>query len=254
MSEDLRRAFDAQGFWITPRPIFSTSDLARFAEIIKEHVATLGSAFADEIDKPHIADRRLLEFLLHPAILDLVSAVCGPDIVLGSSHLFAKRPRIGKATPWHNDTAYLQRFLTAPEQAVNVWISIDGSHPGNGCMRVLPASHRLTLSHLHVPIPDSDQYVLSRHLPDVDDAKAVDVVMRPGHASLHHPSILHGARPNTSETARTGLVGRFLPAYVKVLEPLPQGHELWLARGCSHGLNHYRHWPQATTARGGFPS
>jgi ectoine hydroxylase-related dioxygenase (phytanoyl-CoA dioxygenase family) len=238
----LSASFAEQGFWVAPEPLLASDDLSRLRAIVADHVAAQGGRFADEIDKPHLADERLLEFLLSPPILDLVSVLCGPDIVLGSSHLFAKRPRVGKATPWHDDTAYLRRFLSEPGRVVNVWISVDGSGRNNGCMRVLPGSHLLQEQRPHVPVSDTERFVLSRYLPDVDDAAATDILLRPGQVSLHHPSILHSARSNTSGAPRTGLVGRFLPPDVMVYEPLPAGHKLWLARGRSHGKNTYQHW------------
>ncbi|MFC7483057.1 phytanoyl-CoA dioxygenase family protein [Luedemannella flava] len=195
---------EADGFWITPHQVFSGVDLARLSQLILEEISARGTSFADEIDKPHLADERLLEFLLDPKVLDLVAAVCGPDVVLGSSHLFAKRPIVGKATPWHNDTAYLHRFLDAPERTVAVWISVDGSWPDNGCLRIIPGSHRLPAAGAHVAVEDPDRFVLSRYLPDINDAMAVDVVLPPGHVSLHHPSVLHSARPNRSNRPRTG--------------------------------------------------
>ena len=60
----------------------------------------------DEFDTPHFEDRRLLDFLLAPQVLDLVECIVGPDILLWSSHFISKDPLIGRATPWHEDSAY----------------------------------------------------------------------------------------------------------------------------------------------------
>ena len=65
-----------------------------------------GEKRGDEFDTPHFGDRRLLDYLLAPTVLDLVECIIGPNIVLWSSHFISKDPYIGRATPWHEDSTY----------------------------------------------------------------------------------------------------------------------------------------------------
>ena len=57
---------------------------------------------------PHLIeiDRSWLGYAQHPAILDVVERILGPDIVVWGSALFCKRATGGKATPWHQDGQY----------------------------------------------------------------------------------------------------------------------------------------------------
>jgi hypothetical protein len=50
---------------------------------------------------------------------------------------------------------------------------------------------------------------------EVDEAKAVDVVLQPGEMSLHHVKLFHGSNPNRSHGRRIGFAVRYVPTYVR---------------------------------------
>jgi hypothetical protein len=50
---------------------------------------------------------------------------------------------------------------------------------------------------------------------EVDEAKAVDVVLQPGEMSLHHVKLFHGSNPNRSPDRRIGFAVRYVPTYVR---------------------------------------
>jgi non-heme Fe2+,alpha-ketoglutarate-dependent halogenase len=54
---------------------------------------------------------------------------------------------------------------------------------------------------------------------EVDEAQAIDLVLRPGEMSLHHIWIVHGSRPNISSTPRIGLATRYVSTEVKQDSP-----------------------------------
>ena len=74
-----------------------------------------------------------------PEILDMVAQVIGDDIALWNSSFFAKPARVGNKTPWHQDGEY---WPIRPLATCTVWIAIDASTTKNGCLRVIPGSHR----------------------------------------------------------------------------------------------------------------
>ena len=83
-------------------------------------------------------------------------------------------------------------------------------------MRVIPGSHTVD------QLPHRDTYgpnnLLTRGQEvavEVDESKAVDVVLAPGQFSLHHVRLVHGSEPNTSDEPRIGFAIRYLPTYVK---------------------------------------
>ena len=46
---------------------------------------------------------------------------------------------------------------------------------------------------------------------DVDEAEAIDVVLKAGEFSLHHVLMAHGSHPNTTDNRRIGLAIRYIP-------------------------------------------
>ena len=60
------------------------------------------------------------------------------------------------------------------------------------------------------------------HLDDQTLARAVDLELRPGEASVHHGSVMHGSNPNFSTERRCGLVVRYCPPKVRLAAGVPR--------------------------------
>jgi ectoine hydroxylase-related dioxygenase (phytanoyl-CoA dioxygenase family) len=231
--------FRTNGYLLPPKQLFSPELLQRLESIFEEHLADKGDKLSDELDTPHFRDPRLLEFLLSAEVLDLVEPLVGPDIALWSSHFISKDPYTGRATPWHEDSAYWEGRLSEYDRIVTVWLAIGGpSNRENGCMRVIPGTHHNGFS-VYRP---TDKTVQTFHaeIVDVDESKAVDFELERGQCSLHDGRIIHGAKPNTGRLRRTGYTMRYFPASVKVM-PVEQnrGWKIWLARGKDLAGNTY---------------
>ena len=115
------------GYFLYHKPLFAPEKFSRLEKIFEEHLAEKGSKLSDELDTPHFRDPRLLEFLLSDEPLDLVEPLIGPNIGLWSSHFISKDPYSGRATPWHEDSAYWKGRLSAYDNIITVWLAIDHS-------------------------------------------------------------------------------------------------------------------------------
>ncbi len=217
------------------RQVLEPARLREMTAYIDGFIAEMSQIMRPEhLDKPHVWDRRFLEFCTTPALLDHVEALIGPDIVLFSSHLICKAKGDGLAVPWHQDAIY---WDLEPVDVVTLWLAIDESTVENGCMRVVPGTHtRGALE--HVQEKDPAGLVLDRGLkPEfVDESRAVNIELRPGDCSFHAPYIIHGSTPNRSPKRRCGYTMRFMPATTKMLRngPLSKwfaNHPLFLLRG-----------------------
>ena len=202
--------FRANGYLLPRQQVFAPDRLDALEAIFDEHLADKGDKLSDELDTPHFRDPRLLEFLLADEVLDLVEPLIGPDIALWSSHFISKDPRVGRATPWHEDSAYWNGRFSSYDHIVTVWLALGPSNRENGCMRVIPGSHTGGGFSDYVP---TDMTVQTFHaeIPGVDESKAVDFELERGQCSLHDGRIVHGAKPNTSDIRRTGCGGRRAP-------------------------------------------
>ena len=170
----------------------------------------------DFILGPHVTsgygiegDPAWLDFARDPAILDMLEQVMGPDIILWGVTIFGKPAGVGKATPWHQDGDY---YPIEPLETTTVWVSLDGSYRENGCMRVIPRSHRERKVFKHHWEEKPDQtlaQVIDKDQADL--SKAVEIELEPGQMSLHDVYMVHGSQPNHSDKRRMGLVLRYMP-------------------------------------------
>jgi hypothetical protein len=232
--------FRADGYLLPHRQLFSPDKLDALEAIFEEHLADKGDKLSDELDTPHFRDRRLLDFLLSDEVLDTVEPLVGPDIALWTSHFISKDPFTGRATPWHEDSAYWNGRFDTYDRIVTVWLALGPSNRDNGCMRVIPGSHLGGGFHDNYVATDMSVQTFHAEIADVAEDKAAYFELEPGQSSLHDGRIVHGAAANTGSVRRTGYTMRYFPASVKVL-PVEKndGWKIWLARGEDSAGNTY---------------
>src|SRR5207245_1646935 len=132
-------------------------------------------------------------------LLDIAEQYIGPDIALFASHYICKPPYDGQPVLWHQDGSY---WPLEPMRVITLWLAVDDSLPENGCMRVIPRTHHLGLQELQRRT-DVENVLSSQIDPAmVDESKAVDLVLRAGDVSVHHPNVIHGSNRHTSTNRR----------------------------------------------------
>lgn len=220
--------YEAAGYTLFKEPVLSADAFSRLKAIFEEDLAKYGE---DGLDVIHFKDARLLEFLLSDAILNLVEPVVGSDIGLWSSHFISKPPRVGKATPWHEDSAYWDGRITTMAGICTVWLAIDEATPENGCMRVIPGTHRHGFSDYHAVDTAANIFGTEINADSIDESKAVYFSLQSNECSLHEARLIHGAQANTSDKRRCGYTMRYFPTTSRVIPEKNVGHKIWLARG-----------------------
>jgi ectoine hydroxylase-related dioxygenase (phytanoyl-CoA dioxygenase family) len=151
-----------------------------------------------------------------PAILDCVEPLVGPDILLFGSRFFCKYgPDTSHRVSWHQD---LDSWGLEPPVAVTVWYAIDRSDEENGCMQVIPGSHRGAPLRKHRTGADEGN-MLGRgqhlRLDGQEVASARPVVLDPGEISIHDGALMHASMPNATDRRRCGLAIRYVPCHVR---------------------------------------
>lgn len=219
-----------------PVPVLTAEEAARYRACLDELVARLGGQpKPSDMSQPQLHFRWASELATHPAVLDVIEDVLGPDILVHSASIFSKPPRSRSYVSWHQDGAYWG--LSEPG-VTSAWIALSDSTPENGCLRVVPGSHtRRVLPFTETPGAADNLLASGLEVAvEVDEAAARDVVLRPGEMSLHHVDIVHGSNPNRSAIQRVGFAVRYVaPRVAQTLEH----HEVLLARG-RDDHHHYR--------------
>ncbi len=143
-------------------------------------------------------------------IVELVSDVIGHDVILWGCHVFCKPAAEGYETPWHQEGHY---WPIRPLANCTVWVALESSTVANGCLRVIPGSHRDQRLHEHLHEDRNDVTLNQRMVAgSFDETQAVDIELEPGQMSLHDVYMIHGAKANTSTQRRTGVALRYMPS------------------------------------------
>ena len=180
-------------------PILSAEEVRDFHAEVDKTCAALGGRVT-RLDQPHYYFRWAWELSTHPRILNCMEQLIGPNIMLKSTRLFYKFGSSDSFVGWHQD-GLTEQLAAAHVPAI--WLGLTPATAENGCLRVVPRSHRLGLVP-HADFPDRDNLTTQGATAQVPIAAPHDVVMRAGEMSLHHPLMLHASNPNRSTEARIG--------------------------------------------------
>ena len=195
--------------------------------------------------------RDFLDLARDPVILDLVEQVIGPDIILWGCQIFCKPGGDGMEVPWHQDGHY---WPIRPLATCTVWLALDPSKIANGCLRVIPGSHRGRRLHEHLREDRTDIVLNQAVKPGLFDPNtALDVELESGQMSLHDVYLIHGSNPNRSGKRRAGVAIRYMPGTSVLVRDLMKPsaasgytvdfatRPIWLLRGTDRtGLNDFR--------------
>jgi non-heme Fe2+,alpha-ketoglutarate-dependent halogenase len=227
LAREAVQQYEMDGY-LSPLQILSSDEVARYRGEVEALYAELARTGSTRLPtQTHLHFRWAYDLITHPRILDAVEAIVGPNILVHATTIFGKQPGDGKFVSWHQDGYYMR--LSRPA-FVSAWVALTDSATDNGCLRVVPGSHR-TGRVAHGETARSAQNLLTSGMEvsaGVDERDAVDVELKPGETSLHHVDLVHGSRANTSGRPRIGFAIRY------VAPDVTQGvwhHPVLLARG-----------------------
>jgi non-haem Fe2+, alpha-ketoglutarate-dependent halogenase len=197
---------------LCPITVLSGGETQRFREALEQQEQYMGG-YLKRMDNCHLFFRWAYELAMQPAVLDVLEDLLGPDLFVHSTRIFYKHPHDPSYVSWHQDGLY-SSLNSKP--APSAWIALSDSNEENGCLRVVPGSHR-TGKQPHVETYAANNLLnhgeeISVH---VDESTVRDLVLRPGQMSLHHVDLIHGSNPNRSDTKRIGFAVSYITPEVR---------------------------------------
>lgn len=213
---------------VFPVRVLSEDEAASFRGAV-ESLASLCAGAAKRLDNLHLFFGWAHRLATRPALLDAVEGILGDDLLVDGTLVFRKPPRDSGYVSWHQDSVYSGWHLTP---SVSAWVALTASERANGCMRVIPGSHKRGLLDHADARDDANMLFRGETVAAVDESLAQDVLLRPGEMSLHHSTLVHGSNPNTSDGPRIGFIVRFVTSRIRDRE-----RPLMRARGqadCGH--------------------
>lgn len=210
-----------QGF-ISPIRVISEQE----ALSIKDELEQVEKEFPEEINSESRNNLHLsfafLDALAHNKIIvDAIEDLIGPDISLWASVMFIKEPSSKQYVSWHQDATYMGLdSLDFPTP----WIALSPSNLETGCMTMIAGSHKTKIQNHEDTFAENNILTRGQVIQDVDESKAVDLILQPGEMSIHHGAVIHGSQPNNSNQRRIGFsLQSYMPNNVKQIV----GRNLW---------------------------
>ena len=207
LSEDTIAALRAKtDAWIEQSRRISATDAV--FELGEGHAAD--APRLERIKAPHAVDSAFLDLIREPALVEVMTALLGPDVRLQNSKLNIKSTGAA-AVEWHQDWAF---YPHTNDDVLAVGVMLDDMTLDNGPLMIVPGSHTGPIYDHHSQgffcgaIADEVSVSFLRH--------AVPITGRAGSVSFHHARVLHGSDRN-----RSGKPRRLLLYEVAAADALP---------------------------------
>lgn len=220
-----RDAYEDQGFVRLPGfapPSTCDAMLERVIEITNDPgsaivlpEANLDGREVSKVFKLH-RDSVFADFCRDAKVTDLVAELVGSEQLdcFLSQFIFKNPGAWGQ--PWHQDSYY---FPFEPARPITgVWLAVSEATLTNGCLHVVPGSHREPV-HEHVPDARPGANYGYVEIVDHDMSGSVPVLMDPGDLLLFDSHLMHRSTDNQSAGIRAAMVYHYAATGTRELRP-----------------------------------
>lgn len=168
------------------------------------------------VHQPHFISPVMLKYVKHPRLAGVLSQLTGAHLAHwdGSvkcmqSMLFVKPPGF-QGQAWHQDEIYIP---TRDRSLIGAWIALDEATVDNGCLWILPGSHRSGYLYPQRPHDQPDEFDSAAESYGFDDAGEIPVEVPAGAVVFFNGYLLHRSRKNRSTGYRRVLVNHYMNAW-----------------------------------------
>lgn len=144
------------------------------------------------------------DILWNSRFLIPASQILGGKVRFWHDQLFVKPALDGGVVAWHQDYSYWTR--TKPVAHLSCWIGLDNSTLENGCLHYVPRSHKWNLLPKGNLAGDMNAILEVLSEEQKQDFQPIPIELKAGHASFHHPFLVHGSFENKSNRPRHAIV------------------------------------------------
>ena len=164
------------------------------------------------IHQPHFVSPVIEQYVKHPKISGILSQITASHLPYwdGSvkcmqSMLFVKPPNF-QGQAWHQDEFYIP---TRDRSLIGAWTAMDDATIENGCLWVLPGSHRRGYLYPQRYHENPDEFDFAWESYGFEDTDEVPVEVTTGTLVFFNGYLLHRSRKNRGDTYRRVLVNHY---------------------------------------------
>jgi len=216
LSPEALARYHRDGFHFPVR-VLSGAEARSYRDRLETQERALGGPLKGEMrHKTHLLFTWANELARHPAILDAVEDVIGPDILCWSTTFFTKEAHSPAFVSWHQDATY---WGLSTADVITAWVAFADAPVESGAMKFWPGSHLKKQIEHRDTFDENNLLTRGQEIAvDVPAGAGVDVPLRAGEMSLHHVLLVHGSGPNTTDDRRIGFAIRYIPPHVRQLK------------------------------------
>lgn len=225
-------AFDRNGF-LNGGPILSESEVEELRSELDRILAIKPDGFKPGDPKPVLfrnlsgkpdavvwqivniweASPAFERLLYHPFVTRAISQMCrSADIRVWHDQIQYKPSGTGGVNMWHQDAPYWP--IIKPETPVSAWIPLDDVDADNGCMSMVPGSHKWGNEIAYLNALKDFKAVGQGYTPPKDaEINRFEVRLWPvkkGEVSFHHSMTWHGSHENKSGRPRRAIAIHYM--------------------------------------------
>ena len=168
------------------------------------------------IHQPHFISPVIERYVAHEHVAGVLAQVTGAHLAHwdGSvkcmqSMLFVKPPGY-QGQAWHQDEVFIP---TRDRSLIGAWIAMDDASVENGCLWVVPGSHRLGYMYPLRAHDDPEEFDFAPESHGFDESEEVPVEVTTGAVVFFNGYLLHRSRKNRSSIYRRALVNHYCNAW-----------------------------------------
>ncbi|MDL5051073.1 phytanoyl-CoA dioxygenase family protein [Oscillatoria amoena NRMC-F 0135] len=168
------------------------------------------------IHQPHYISDVMRKYARHPMVCGILSQIVGAhlphwdgSVKCMQSMLFVKPPGF-QGQAWHQDEVYIP---TRDRSLCGAWIAIDDATIDNGCLWVVPGSHRSGYMFPQRAHDNPDEFDFAPESYGFDESKEIPVEVKAGSVVFFNGYLLHRSRKNRSQIYRRVLVSHYMNAW-----------------------------------------
>lgn len=168
------------------------------------------------IHQPHYISPVMEKYVRHPKICGVLSQITAAHLPYwdGSvkcmqSMLFVKPPEF-QGQAWHQDEIYIP---SRDRSLIGAWIALDDATVENGCLWILPQSHRSGYLYPQRAHNNPDEFDFGAESFGFDESAEIPVEVKTGSVVFFNGYLLHRSRRNRSRIYRRVLVNHYMNAW-----------------------------------------
>lgn len=226
LTPEARSQFEEDGYCVVDG-LYTEAELREIEEFFEEYRKSPANVFDgsrryEEIDPtqsqvramhPHRYSGKVMGWFTNPKLAAVLEELFGKP-PLGAQTMYYYKPPGARGQGMHQDDMYL---LTTPANCMAAWTPIDDTDEENGCLRVVPGSHRLEVM---CPDPSEEKMTRTESWTELSNAspekkkrvgRAVPVPLKRGQTMFFGGRLIHGSGPNkTTDRSRRVFIGHYV--------------------------------------------